>query len=155
MNSIFSSFDVVCAEILGQRRTTVKASFLACDLNKRDGAGDKELKTVTKSDDSSMKEGNPSPSPSPPPLPPSSTTFRRRQQLQKPTARFAPELDGVVESGILLFNFLKLFINWWLNDTEVICSLGLYSSLVNFYGLGIYSKVFWHVKCWSFIEFVD
>ncbi|PSS11262.1 Apical endosomal glycoprotein [Actinidia chinensis var. chinensis] len=74
MNSIFSSFDAVCAEFLGQ---SIKASLPG---RLQSNQLSRELKdTVNNS--------------SPPP--PASSYTRSRPQQQKAAARFAPELDGL------------------------------------------------------------
>ncbi|KAG5563588.1 hypothetical protein RHGRI_006134 [Rhododendron griersonianum] len=94
MNSIFSSFDAVCAEILGQsvRASLKPSSWCKCDGGVKSHQPSREITTTeNNSGNSSTTEGKPSPSPAA-----AACTRRSRQQQQKgAAARFAPELDGL------------------------------------------------------------
>lgn len=95
MNSIFSSFDAVCAEILGQsvRASLKPSSWSKCDGGVKSHQQSREIKTKeNNSGNSSTTEGKPSA----PPAAAACTRRRSRQQQQKgAAARFAPELDGL------------------------------------------------------------
>ncbi|KAI8569926.1 hypothetical protein RHMOL_Rhmol02G0315700 [Rhododendron molle] len=93
MNSMFSSVDAVCAEILGQsvRASLIPSSWSKCDGGVKSHQQSREIKTTeNNSGNSSTTEGKPSAPPA------AACTRRSRQQQQKRTAaRFAPELDGL------------------------------------------------------------
>ncbi|KAI8019136.1 hypothetical protein LOK49_LG04G02942 [Camellia lanceoleosa] len=92
MNSIFSSFDAVCAEFMGQ---TVKASLPIIPFssnnnnNKAIIQSQHKLISTTKNSNNNIKEGKSSSPPLSPPVSPSTPSQR------KTAARFAPELDGL------------------------------------------------------------
>ncbi|KAL7191024.1 hypothetical protein ACSBR2_023155 [Camellia fascicularis] len=89
MNSIFSSFEAVCAEFMGQ---TVKASLpiIPFSSNNKNNKvilqSQHKLISTTKNSNNNIEEGKSSP---PPPVSPSTSSQR------KAAARFAPELDGL------------------------------------------------------------
>ncbi|KAK9274732.1 hypothetical protein L1049_021983 [Liquidambar formosana] len=82
MNSIFSSFDVVCAEFLGQK---VRSS-VSCTNKVEDSPVQFQRESFLKkaTDYLSKKEGNSS----------TPAAYVRKPQ-QKTPPRFAPELDGL------------------------------------------------------------
>ncbi|GMP35406.1 hypothetical protein CsSME_00007849 [Camellia sinensis var. sinensis] len=74
MNSIFSSFDAVCAEFMGQ---TVKASLPIIPFSSNNKAifqSHHKLISTTKNSNNNIKEGNSSP---PPPVSPSTSSQRK------------------------------------------------------------------------------
>ncbi|KAH7839878.1 hypothetical protein Vadar_009896 [Vaccinium darrowii] len=89
MNSIFSSFDAVCAELLGQR---VKASLpSSSSWNKCEGG----VKSHQSSTEIQLNTSSITEAKSSSPAAAAYTKSTGKQQQQKRAARFAPELDGL------------------------------------------------------------
>ncbi|XP_047319405.1 uncharacterized protein LOC124922738 [Impatiens glandulifera] len=79
MNSMFSSFDALCAEVMGH---SFKNSFPSLKNN-----------PVSNGDQQRSEEANMKGKPSPPPPPTADGTGGRKKKVV--SARFAPELDGL------------------------------------------------------------
>ncbi|KAI5605929.1 hypothetical protein POPTR_001G449800v4 [Populus trichocarpa] len=80
MNSMFSSFDALCAELLGQKvRSSLALTTMDCNTKRVLTAGDNSM--VAEDKLIKNREGS------------SSRSLARKQEKKVP--RFAPELDGL------------------------------------------------------------